>query len=58
MSSFLRALAASTSLALAACATVEPVPMMGSASIAADFETYRLQRVALLHENSESCLTK
>jgi len=48
VSSFLRALAASTSLALAACATVEPVPMMGSASIAADFETYRLQRVALL----------
>ncbi|MEC8493720.1 MAG: hypothetical protein VXZ39_02285 [Planctomycetota bacterium] len=41
-------MATSAAIALAACVTAGPVPMMGSARIAADFDTYRLQRVALL----------
>lgn len=48
MSGVLRALAASAGLALAACATPGPAPLMGSARIAADFDSYRLERVALL----------
>lgn len=48
MSRVLRAVATSAAIVLAACVTAGPVPMMGSARIAADFDTYRLQRVALL----------
>ena len=48
MIAVLRTLAASAGLALAACATPAPAPLMGSARIAADFDSYRLQRVALL----------
>lgn len=48
MSRLVRAFAASAALAVSACVVPGPVPMMGSARIAADFETYQVQRVALL----------